>query len=118
MKRMITSAVLITMALAVPAGALTKSQKDASHQCRVEYNEAKRQAALSEQGKADRIAQLTPRHKQLCGEGVCLAFFSVGLARSKVDPDFSINVNGLPWVHLQMSDLVGDREALARVGVP
>ena len=44
MKRMITSAVLLTMALAVPAGALTKSQKDASHQCRVEYNEAKRQA--------------------------------------------------------------------------
>ena len=44
MRRAITGAVLVMLALAGPAGAMMKSDKDAKHQCRVEYNEAKRKA--------------------------------------------------------------------------
>jgi len=44
MRRAIASAVLVIFALAVPAGAMMKADKDAKHQCRTEYNEAKRKA--------------------------------------------------------------------------
>ncbi len=44
MKRVIATAVVLLFAIAIPAGAATKKEKDARHQCRVEYNEAKRQA--------------------------------------------------------------------------
>lgn len=44
MRRAITSAALVILAVAVPAGALTRAAKDAKQQCKVEYKAAKQQA--------------------------------------------------------------------------
>ncbi|HYS54034.1 MAG TPA: hypothetical protein VER58_09770 [Thermoanaerobaculia bacterium] len=44
MRRLISSLVMVQLALAIPATALTKAEKEAKHQCRVTYNAEKKEA--------------------------------------------------------------------------
>ncbi len=44
MKKLMTSAMIVAFALAVPAGAMTKGEKGAKEQCKSEYSEAKKAA--------------------------------------------------------------------------
>lgn len=62
MKRLLTAAVLI-LAVAIPAGAATKAEKDAKHQCRAAYKEAKTEAGKLKTHKERVDAKLDAKRK-------------------------------------------------------